>query len=267
MTGNDFSKDEQTVTREKGAPTRRQPLDRGYPTPEAGGTRGPLAAPIKARPTHSQPLTPIPIPNPPLLDRLLREREREEGFDDGGGLLGTTRRSPAPSRSRSRTLLPPAEPPPVPPPPPPHSSSPFLLHQNRQLAPSAAPIQPRNRPLGPASGARVAKRRSRASKRSPTTYINADPANFREMVQRVTGIQVVGNQPPASDALVKPEPIRAAPGSRAALQQLCLPTLDTSALLLANGVGLLGASLEFPAFDADVAFSPAFPTLESWGIM
>ncbi|KAG6498045.1 calmodulin-binding protein 25-like [Zingiber officinale] len=147
------------------------------------------------------------------------------------------------------------------------SSSPFLLHQNRQLAPSAAPIQPRNRPLGPASGARVAKRRSRASKRSPTTYINADPANFREMVQRVTGIQVVGNQPPASDALVKPEPIRAAPGSRAALQQLCLPTLDTSALLLANGVGSLGASLEFPAFDADVAFSPAFPTLESWGIM
>ncbi|XP_074584068.1 calmodulin-binding protein 25-like [Curcuma longa] len=147
------------------------------------------------------------------------------------------------------------------------SSSPFLLHRSRQLAPSAAPLQPRSHPLGPASGARVAKRRSRATKRSPTTYINADPANFREMVQRVTGIQVVGNQPPAPDALVKPEPIRAAPGSRAALQQLCLPTLDTSALLLANGVGSLGAPLELPDFDGDVAFSPAFPTLESWGIM
>ncbi|KAG6518114.1 calmodulin-binding protein 25-like [Zingiber officinale] len=140
------------------------------------------------------------------------------------------------------------------------STSPFLLHHH--LAPSAAPLRPRNNPLGPASAARVAKRKSRVSKRSPTTYINTDPSNFREMVQRVTGVQVIGDLPPDVEPLVKPEPIR----PRAAPQHAFLPTLDTSALLLANGVGSLAASPELPVFDAD-ALLPAFPTLESWGVM
>ncbi|XP_020583544.1 calmodulin-binding protein 25-like [Phalaenopsis equestris] len=37
---------------------------------------------------------------------------------------------------------------------------------------------------------KIAKRKSRVSKRTPTTYINADPANFRRMVQEVTGIRI-----------------------------------------------------------------------------
>ncbi|XP_074564152.1 calmodulin-binding protein 25-like [Curcuma longa] len=150
------------------------------------------------------------------------------------------------------------------------SSSPSLLQQqhHHHLAPSAAPLRPRNHPLGPASAARVAKRKSRASKRSPTTYINTDPSNFREMVQRVTGVQLIGDLPPDVEPLVKkPEPIRPSPAPRAASpQQAFLPTLDTSALLLANGVGPFAASPELPVFDADALF-PAFPTLESWGVM
>ncbi|KAJ8458662.1 hypothetical protein OPV22_031588 [Ensete ventricosum] len=35
------------------------------------------------------------------------------------------------------------------------------------------------------------KRKSRASKRSPTTYIAADPANFRELVELITGTPAV----------------------------------------------------------------------------
>ncbi|KAD5317838.1 hypothetical protein R6Q59_033158 [Mikania micrantha] len=67
------------------------------------------------------------------------------------------------------------------------------------------------------------KRKSRASKRSVTTFIQADPANFRQMVQEVTGVKL-----PAS-TVVKPEPIRQPFVNR--LQGL-LPTLDTSDYLL-----------------------------------
>ncbi|WOL06800.1 hypothetical protein Cni_G15534 [Canna indica] len=147
------------------------------------------------------------------------------------------------------------------------SSSPFLLHHH-QLTPAAA-LRPRN-PLAPPSAGRVSKRKSRASKRSPTTYINADPANFREMVQRVTGVQLSGEP---GEPLVKPEPLRPA-AARAALQQVCLPTLDTSAFFLDRGPArpsTEAGSVRLPAehepiFDFD-ALAPAFPTLESWSVM
>ncbi|KAL8208814.1 hypothetical protein R6Q57_008226 [Mikania cordata] len=67
------------------------------------------------------------------------------------------------------------------------------------------------------------KRKSRASKRSVTTFIQADQANFRQMVQEVTGVKL-----PAS-TVVKPEPIWQPFVNR--LQGL-LPTLDTSDYLL-----------------------------------
>uniref|UniRef100_A0A0D9X331 VQ domain-containing protein n=1 Tax=Leersia perrieri TaxID=77586 RepID=A0A0D9X331_9ORYZ len=56
--------------------------------------------------------------------------------------------------------------------------------------PTPAPSGRRHHQLGPAaSGRGSGKRRSRASKRAPTTYISTDPANFRIMVQHVTGVQ------------------------------------------------------------------------------
>lgn len=105
-------------------------------------------------------------------------------------------------------------------------------------------------------------------KRAATTYIKVDLQNFREMVQRVTGIQ--GDWEP-SESVVEPEPVRSA---SAALQQICLPTLDTSAILLgksaveiaAEGGGFFGrpppTPAEMAAFDLD-----AFPTLDSWGVL
>ncbi|CAL9039083.1 calmodulin-binding protein 25-like [Musa acuminata AAA Group] len=142
------------------------------------------------------------------------------------------------------------------------SPNPLLLSRRHQLA-------PRN-PLGAAPAGRVSKRKSRSSKRSPTTYINADPAHFREMVQRITGVRLDGE---LAEPLVKPEPVRPAVGARAALQYLCLPTLDTSAFLLDQRTadvgdgGSLGPPPDAPAFDLAALLSPVFPTLESWGVM
>lgn len=129
------------------------------------------------------------------------------------------------------------------------------------------------------------KRKSRASKRTTTTFITADPANFRQMVQQVTGVRFPGGnlQLPAP-MLLKPEPQR--PSVNRALQgQGCLPTLDTSAFLLdhhhihrqqvlppsaaaAASVAqpphaAAASTTDFADFDS---FS-TFPTLESWKVM
>ncbi|KAI5659698.1 hypothetical protein M9H77_28491 [Catharanthus roseus] len=74
------------------------------------------------------------------------------------------------------------------------------------------------------NGGKISKRKSRASKRTTTTFITADPANFRQMVQQVTGIRFGGNGQLPVTTILKPEPHR--------LQTGCLPTLDTSAYLL-----------------------------------
>ncbi|EHA8586555.1 calmodulin-binding protein 25 [Cocos nucifera] len=130
-------------------------------------------------------------------------------------------------------------------------------------------------PIPCSHSAKVSKRKSRASsKRSPTTYINADPANFRQMVQQVTGIRL-GDAGLPVEPVLKPEPQRTAVG-RPLLPQSCLPTLDTSAFLL-DRAGLVGpaaavhvssfgpAAVEGPAFDFDPLAS--FPTLESWSVI
>ncbi|CAL9100062.1 unnamed protein product [Musa acuminata var. zebrina] len=158
-------------------------------------------------------------------------------------------------------------------------SSPLLLLNQQFIPPSSSSsaaaaaaadaILHRRGALGPALAGRVSKRKSRASKRSTTTYIDADPANFRELVQRVTGARLEGD--PAEPQLMRPELVRPAVGARADPQQICLPTLDTSAFLLDTGavaVAVPSNDSPFgppPVFDFDPLL-PVFPTLESWAM-
>ncbi|URE01076.1 VQ motif [Musa troglodytarum] len=147
---------------------------------------------------------------------------------------------------------------------PPSSSS-----SSSSAAAAADAILRRRGALGPAPAGRVSKRKSRASKPSTTTYIDADPANFRELVQRVTGARLEGD--PAEPQLMRPKLVRPAVGARADPQQICLPTLDTSAFLLDTGavaVAVPSNDSPFgppPVFDFDPRL-PVFPTLESWAM-
>ncbi|KAI4348561.1 hypothetical protein L6164_009271 [Bauhinia variegata] len=147
----------------------------------------------------------------------------------------------------------------------------------------------RQRNTIPGATGKVSKRKSRASKRSQTTFITADPANFRQMVQQVTGVRFGNSQIPMAPIL-KPEPHRL--GSRLPVGGGCLPTLDTSAFLLdhhqeqvvgpasAAGTGISGPgplpfapsvgvvdSVLGPAGFGDFDTLPSFPTLESWKVM
>ncbi|CAJ2671831.1 unnamed protein product [Trifolium pratense] len=83
---------------------------------------------------------------------------------------------------------------------------------------------------------KISKRKSRASKRSQTTFITADPANFRQMVQQVTGVRFGAGSNVSMASVVKPEPHRVmgvtGGGRFSATGVGCLPTLDTSAFLL-----------------------------------
>lgn len=109
---------------------------------------------------------------------------------------------------------------------------------------------------------KIAKRKSRQKKRTPTTYINTDPENFRAMVQQMTGARFGGD---AVGPVIRPEPRR----------QCFIPrTLDSSACFLdraepAGSVGLtplveLEAEGEL-GFDVDSFLS--FPTVESWAVV
>lgn len=138
---------------------------------------------------------------------------------------------------------------------------------------TAAPKRQRST-IPPTAGGKVSKRKSRASNKSQTTFITADPANFRQMVQQVTGVRFGKTQVTMPPMILKPEPQR--PGQRLPGGG-CLPTLDTSAFLLdhnlpqvavagagGNVSGLTGVpdcgALDFDTF-------PCFPTLESWKVM
>ncbi|XP_061369949.1 calmodulin-binding protein 25-like [Gastrolobium bilobum] len=160
----------------------------------------------------------------------------------------------------------------------------------------SAPKRHRTSAAVPPTG-KVAKRKSRASKRSQTTFITADPANFRQMVQQVTGVRFGGSHVQMAPVL-KPEPQRAAGVGAARFSSAgagCLPTLDTSAYLLdhhqqqvvvgpnsaAAGAGFSGPgpyplAQSLVALDAGGSFASAgldydtfssFPTLESWKVM
>ncbi|KAI3444264.1 hypothetical protein Pfo_000929 [Paulownia fortunei] len=137
-----------------------------------------------------------------------------------------------------------------------------------------APVSKQRRSVPPSG--RVTKRKSRASKRATTTFITADPANFRQMVQQVTGVRFGGlnGQLPVAPVF-KPEPQRVI--NRL---QPCsgLPTLDTSAFLLdGSASSLLAAQPPTPstmvadggtsASGLDFDSFCSFPTLESWKVM
>ncbi|XP_072996125.1 calmodulin-binding protein 25-like [Typha latifolia] len=125
---------------------------------------------------------------------------------------------------------------------------------------------PRRPFLLPRATGRVSKRKPRPSKRLPTTYIVADPANFREMVQHVTGVRADDPEAPVEPA-VEPE------AKRVETAESCfVPTLDTSALLLDRDekVGpevVVSASVEPDRFELDPFVSLSYPTLETWGAM
>lgn len=139
------------------------------------------------------------------------------------------------------------------------------------------------------NGGKITKRKSRASKRATTTFITADPANFRQMVQQVTGVRFGGNGQLPITTVLKPEPQR--PPTR--IQSGCLPTLDTSAFLLDPAINQQGHHLQVgpasglvvqPQVAVSIAPPPpasalladsgsvgfdfesfcSFPTLESW---
>lgn len=146
---------------------------------------------------------------------------------------------------------------------------------------------------GPVAG-KAGKRKSRASKKSPTTFITADAENFRQMVQQVTGgVRFSEARVPSMLApILKPEAQRLGAGGRI---HGCLPTLDTSAFLLEHHQQVVadgGGSAE-PQTDpaAATAFSlpsggeigfdggadgtggldfgsfSCFPTLDSWEVV
>lgn len=149
------------------------------------------------------------------------------------------------------------------------STSDSILNTIQWVDPTPPPTETRPVKVTMAPTGRVAKRKARASKRSQTTYINADPANFRQMVQQVTGIRF---EPGLVDAppLVKPEPQR----MPVVMQQGCLlPTLDTSAHMLnqarESGGGAIAAPVQVERTGTGFGLESgmSFPTLESWGMI
>ncbi|KAE9588686.1 hypothetical protein Lal_00030345 [Lupinus albus] len=146
---------------------------------------------------------------------------------------------------------------------------------------------PKRRAIGPTG--KVSKRKSRASKRSQTVFITTEPANFRQMVQQVTGVRFRSSEMVTMVPVLKPEPQRVTVGVAGGN---CLPTLDTSALLLdhqeqqvvgpnsaGNGPGFCGVGPvsfgspiglvegSFGNNDLDFDTFSNFPTLESWKVM
>lgn len=121
----------------------------------------------------------------------------------------------------------------------------------------------KQRQSGPPPNGRIAKRRARPSKKraSTTTFITADPVDFRRMVQQVTGVRF-GNHdgaPPMALAW-DTEQLREL---NAVETGVGLSTLDTS-LFLVNGSAAPmnggGAAVTRSYLEPFCSF----PTLESW---
>ncbi|XP_051191359.1 calmodulin-binding protein 25-like [Lolium perenne] len=167
----------------------------------------------------------------------------------------------------------------------PSSASPWqqLLPAQRGHLPSSAPTTAHQLQPGHRAARRIAKRRPRPSRRLPTTYISADPAEFRRMVHQVTGADEAPPPPQHQQQQMAAEPLllhalagRLAAGG--ADRAMMLPTLDTSAFLL-------GGRMDRPAEARTDALPPCdagsialdnntggtshcgFPTLESWDLL
>ncbi|KAG8079261.1 hypothetical protein GUJ93_ZPchr0007g5731 [Zizania palustris] len=115
----------------------------------------------------------------------------------------------------------------------------------------------RHQQLGLAGG-RAGKRRSRASKRAPTTYISTDPSNFRLMVQQVTGVQA--DPISLADGIVLPPTATTTAPFDASL--LLDPAAPHHAAEFVNQLRQAAAS-EQEALQQQ----PCFPTLDSWSVM
>lgn len=121
---------------------------------------------------------------------------------------------------------------------------------------------------------RVTKRKSRTSKRAATTtFITADPANFRRMVQQVTGVRFAGDGGLNEQLLgmLKPEPYRAVNQGQSGCG---LPTLESSAFFLDGAGSSLAAQPSAVVADGGAPAAEhyfdsfcSFPTLESWKAM
>ncbi|KAL5205951.1 hypothetical protein ABZP36_034160 [Zizania latifolia] len=139
--------------------------------------------------------------------------------------------------------------------------------QPQQPAASTAAVHHRRAAAG---GRRIAKRRPRPSRRSPTTYITADPANFRRMVHQVTGADDLPAAALSPPELLRPTPTPAASASAGA-GALMLPTLDTSAYLLGSAPPPCDGSLALVGGGAYASNNSrsncGFPTLDSWDLL
>ncbi|KAE8664106.1 Peroxisomal membrane 22 kDa family protein isoform 1 [Hibiscus syriacus] len=128
--------------------------------------------------------------------------------------------------------------------------------------PETSPKRQRTAANPPPPTGKVSKRKRRASKRSQTTFITADPANFRQMVQQVTGVRFGDGQMPVNPVL-KPEPQRLNNRLPNVVGPGFLPTLDTSAVLLDHQQPFSGAVV---GSSLDCEIFPSFPTLDSWKV-
>ncbi|KAJ0099524.1 hypothetical protein Patl1_21066 [Pistacia atlantica] len=129
---------------------------------------------------------------------------------------------------------------------------------------TSLPKRQRNGVSGPNSG-KISKRKSRASKRTQTTFITADPANFRQMVQQVTGAKYGNSQ--GSGAF----DTEAGAAETRWKQQVAMgsgsgpvggPGVGSGPFNFQTSVMGDGGS---SGFDFDALSS--FPTLESWKVM
>lgn len=119
------------------------------------------------------------------------------------------------------------------------SSASELLSSGYDHEAPAAPRPARAVPGPGPKGGRVTKRRARPSRRAQTTYIHADPANFRRMVQEITGLPVPG---PSSSPF--PAAGSEADATLRWMPVPVLPTLDTSAFLLDRAAAVPAAAPE-----------------------
>ncbi|CAM0145053.1 unnamed protein product [Urochloa decumbens] len=121
--------------------------------------------------------------------------------------------------------------------------------------------------LAVAGGRAGKQRRSRASKRAPTTYISTDPANFRIMVQHITGlVQQADHDDMMMHMLLHPAAAMLAADASAAAgasygNPLLLPVLPP---LEAGGDEASAIQQQQQHHQQQ---QPCFPTLDSWNVM
>uniref|UniRef100_A0A7N0ZVE9 VQ domain-containing protein n=1 Tax=Kalanchoe fedtschenkoi TaxID=63787 RepID=A0A7N0ZVE9_KALFE len=118
---------------------------------------------------------------------------------------------------------------------------------------------------------KITKRKPRASKKCQTTFIMADPVNFRQMVQQVTGVRLETLQ--QQQQIVKPE------AKRLTGMGFSLGTEDACSFLVERSEQVGGGEASGQVAYGDLLGDgsggsghgydryQSFPTLESWQVM